>query len=433
MSEEVDAPWHEYWEFLNSYYNLKTPDGLLKLENYLMQKKFEILLNNQINMCNRVKETLNLNDKSELLNKLNELLNHIDQLKEYLELKPNCLSKKFEQTQLIKSKFNDYYNQQKQILIETLTKTTTTPTTTSIQSSTIKAIAYNDDYSSFIEQIENECCLKNLSNLLNKYLSLINEVLSADYSSITYFYVYKSSKQIIKILNYGYFLQDAYLNNFFQKLNVMNNLKQDQLICSFQATSNGHPNDLIDSIKKIRVKNNDENIDFICKKLTKLNLVTDNNNNNGHDEEDEDDSFLNRLNSDKFDFKDKKNDQEDSFIDQDDNFDKDEVLNNDKSKDIFKDRFNMCKFVQKLSKFKIKNINDQRVFIYGLVRFDMKICCFLIFKPFFLIFILSDCPSKFDRAVYFAIKDVFIDGKIYPSLYEWVIFMKAREFEDMKK
>ena len=107
--------------------------------------------------------------------------------------------------------FNDYYNQQKQILIETLTKTTTTPTTTSIQSSTIKAIAYNDDYSSFIEQIENECCLKNLSNLLNKYLSLINEVLSADYSSITYFYVYKSSKQIIKILNYGYFLQDVHL------------------------------------------------------------------------------------------------------------------------------------------------------------------------------------------------------------------------------
>ncbi len=56
MSERLNAPWLEYWDFLNAYCNLKTIDGLKLLEIYLAQRKLFTLTGYQLNVLNYLTE-----------------------------------------------------------------------------------------------------------------------------------------------------------------------------------------------------------------------------------------------------------------------------------------------------------------------------------------------------------------------------------------
>lgn len=60
LSEKYDVKWVEYWDFLGCFCNLKTNEGLIKLEYYLRQKLFENILNSQIKACETIKKMFNL-------------------------------------------------------------------------------------------------------------------------------------------------------------------------------------------------------------------------------------------------------------------------------------------------------------------------------------------------------------------------------------
>lgn len=103
MTDELKLPSPtEFWAFLNCYSNLRSKEGLTKLEIYLEQKKVQSILDLQKRTAMNIKNEQNLNlfnpakRNVELIAKLEELTQIIDELKTALDLKENILSVKYE-------------------------------------------------------------------------------------------------------------------------------------------------------------------------------------------------------------------------------------------------------------------------------------------------------------------------------------------------
>ena len=99
----------EFWTFLNGYYNLKTKQGLLKLEIYLEQTKLQHILDFQKRTAHTIKlkaykqaacfinQFVPKKDNTKLIQALNDLVEIIEELKSSVDLKENLHSLKYEE------------------------------------------------------------------------------------------------------------------------------------------------------------------------------------------------------------------------------------------------------------------------------------------------------------------------------------------------
>lgn len=100
----MNVPFKEYWGFLDQYVNLRSAEGLEKVEMYLRQKKLWILLDAQIRSAQIfLNDRLNNNsscaaDLSELVTRLEDFIQVAQCMRDNkIELKENQLSHIFEQ------------------------------------------------------------------------------------------------------------------------------------------------------------------------------------------------------------------------------------------------------------------------------------------------------------------------------------------------
>ena len=102
----MQLPWSEFCAFLNGFSNLKTKQGLLKLEVYLEQKKLQSILDFQKRTAHLIKldqaacfinQFVPKKNHTELVQALDELVAIIDELKNAVDLKENLLSLKYEE------------------------------------------------------------------------------------------------------------------------------------------------------------------------------------------------------------------------------------------------------------------------------------------------------------------------------------------------
>lgn len=114
----MNLPWTEFWGFLNGFSNLKSKEGLDKLEVYLGQKKLHKILELQEKsaigiISEGVKSNTNYistsKTQTKLIEALNEFIRTLNELKANLDLKENNLSNKFENyVQVAKAKKTSY-------------------------------------------------------------------------------------------------------------------------------------------------------------------------------------------------------------------------------------------------------------------------------------------------------------------------------------
>ncbi len=184
LTDEMKLPWSEFWAFLNGYTDLKTKQGLLKLEIYLEQKKLLSILEFQEKTAKSIKldhdqqPQLNyfnpsiVNAKNTgLIQALDEFCKNIEQLKKTLDLSENVLSFKFEQfAKNLKLDMN--VNKTKFVHIDT----------------------------SGTDEIN----LDELRENLERYMNTVIEVCKINKDSTQcYFDIYKTSKAIFELLHFG--------------------------------------------------------------------------------------------------------------------------------------------------------------------------------------------------------------------------------------
>lgn len=181
FTDEMKLPWTEFWAFLNGFSNLKSREGLLKLEIYLEQKKIQNSLDFQkktaVNLKNEQETQPSRNlfnpviTNKELVEKLEEFIQIVDQLKSTIDLKENILSQKYEQ--LIRSTKDKRF-------------TSTAAATLGISDTNIEPINTTE-----------------LQELLERYMNTILQVCRINKDSTQcYFDIYKNSKLVFELLNY---------------------------------------------------------------------------------------------------------------------------------------------------------------------------------------------------------------------------------------
>ncbi|RNA15256.1 ankyrin repeat and LEM domain-containing 2, partial [Brachionus plicatilis] len=176
MTDEMNLPWSEYWAFLDSYCNLKSPDGHEKLEIYLNQKKILNILNSQISSIQTI-----LNDRANNNNfksENNEENMFMSYLKQFLTIADNFLSLKFEKFLKIR-KFCEK------------------------KSNAILEENFDD---------------KQIIDSFTQYMSIVIELSRLDKTSKCYFNLYKSSKDLLNTLNLFKFFENFHMSPIFKKI-----------------------------------------------------------------------------------------------------------------------------------------------------------------------------------------------------------------------
>ena len=402
LSEEFDVKWVEYWDFLGCYCNLKKTDGLVKLEYYLLQKKFETMLTNQHKTCEMIKQELNLDESEELSIKLGEIREQIRMLKVELGLIEYCLSEKFEKVQLIKESLISYKEKKlKEVFLN--------PNT----------LSNLNNHEEFLRKPELDLKIEGLKTRIEAYFNAIIEAINADRSAIVYFYLYKSAKQIISLLNYKDFVDDIYLTSYFKHLDFKLKNSQEGIKQS--------PNEdvLKHALKSLKLDDKTKiDIDAICEKISQISF---NEETNGEDEELE--IIIRKQN-----LKDKYynvDTRKTTIVDtgyESNNEEKSSDEEDVQKKKMWKSE-NISKYIDRDKYKKVKIPHS--LFIFGYV------CIILHFNVLNVNFkkktSLRNTPSKIDFAVYLAIKEASNDIKKFPTLNQWFNFMKKYKISDMKR
>jgi hypothetical protein len=206
-----------------------------------------------------IKKSINKSNEM-FITKLDHLIDLICSLKEDLGLTESCLSEKIEKTQLVKVKIAEYKEKKRQECFK--------------NPANLSQINNHDD---FLIKIESELKLEGLHDKLQNYFNEIIDLINIDKSAAVYFYLYKSAKLIINLLNFKEFINDFYLNSFFKKLETTKN-NGKMFFGDGLLLKNGLKN----------LKSDDKtnlDIEIICEKINKLNF-------NYYDEDDDDFSDL---------------------------------------------------------------------------------------------------------------------------------------------
>lgn len=420
ITDEMSIPWCEYWGFLDSYCNLKSKEGLDKLEIYLEQKKVQsilefqikssqMIINDQLNNNNNKfalqQQKLNLNapnenqDQHQLLTKLDYFIKLVNQLKLNLELKENTLSHKYEK------------------FVKTMLENQSAVLTTNNTTDQIDLL--NDD-------TQNESLIyENLS----RYMSVIVELSRLDKTSKCYFNLYKTSKTLLDLLNCQKLFDNFYLSPVFKRVtNTVNNPTNKPLTNTTNLTNNTVKNSSFTNIRgsyQIRKPSFSDSDDEDDEKDSK------NDEDNDQDEyesieyemeknfNDADDSILEHL----------KTNNSNNLMDElelvtlkmNSNF-----LNGDKTESgPNANPFKIPNDKEDDSEFKLNDVNTRQP-LFSSKNFDLN-------REKNKLFMFGDTPSKLDRAVYLAIQNVQIDTNKYKFLDEWYNYMKRIKHSDMQK
>jgi hypothetical protein len=177
----MNMPWTEYWSFLDSFCDFKKNEGLTKLEVYLEQKKFQNILESQVQSVINMLKTNRLNEA--IVNKLNEFMQVVDDLKRALDLKENQLSYTYEHIFKTAKCLQNF----------------TLPLT-------FKSNKHEDELN------ENELNFFNV--ILPHYMTVIIDLSKTDKC---YFNLYKTSKCLLELLNCQKMFEQFYLSPIFKE------------------------------------------------------------------------------------------------------------------------------------------------------------------------------------------------------------------------
>jgi hypothetical protein len=230
----------------------------------LRQKLFENILNSQIKACETIKKMFNLEISEELFIRLDAFLEKIYMLKNELGMVDYCLSEKFEKTQLIEESFARHKEKKLQEVFKNP-----------------ESLSKLNNHEEFLKIIETELKLNGLQERIQDYMRVLVDAIYADKSAIVYFYLYKSAKRVVNLLNYKDFVTDCYLPSYFKNLEV-------------KKKSNNYHTDVHNLIehafKSLRLDDKTKvDIDTICQKLALVNF------NDTQGNEDDEEDFMSRI------------------------------------------------------------------------------------------------------------------------------------------
>lgn len=215
ITDEMSLPWHEYWSFLDSYCNLKSPEGFELLEAYLEQKKFQNTLDTQLKSAQIIlNDQLNNNDENKIKNddtkyqlslKLDYFVRLVGDMRELLELKENQLSHKY--LQFVRLNLDTNAD-----TVELLAKRSQANN--------------NDEHTSLADAPEGLTSNDyKIYEKLTHFMSVIIEVSRLDSTSKCYFNLYKTSKDLLRLLRCEKLFDSFYLSPTFKRITKQLNVR----------------------------------------------------------------------------------------------------------------------------------------------------------------------------------------------------------------
>ncbi len=402
VTEDMNVPFHEHWSFLgDTFLDIKTRDGLEKIEIYLKQKLFQNILESQKKIANEIKNEIQakpslITSNSKILEELTSFLDIIELLKKKFELKENVLTEKYE----IFYRLMQVYSTKSQSLRLPI-KFNSIKT----KSSSIPKDLIEDNEQDFYEYLIND--------LLSKYVANVIELSRLDKTGRSHLNLYKPLKVLLELINAQQIFEHFYLTPAFKRTFITNHRIDKFAIkskLSFDIEEDGEekkPNENfrtnIRSTKEdLDDEDNDDENNYDDAEVSLLEELPTSSHNNNNDNDDLSDFLSKKLGAIKLDA----NENHIPLTNITNNpFGGAGLLNTRKTED---------------TNFLRPSTNNQ--FLERLLTKKQKL------------FMHGDAPSKLDRAVYLAIQDVSQENfKNLNLLAEWLDYMKYCNPQEMQQ
>jgi hypothetical protein len=402
VTEEMNVPFHEYWSFLDNFTDIKTREGLEKIEIYLRQKVFQNIIESQIKIAKEIKVDMEskslqqLTSNHEILAELAQFLATIELIKIKFEMKENVLSEKYELFYKLMQVHSIKYPY------------TRLPLKFEMPSSISRDLT---------EENENALFEYLINDLLAKYVAHVIELSRLDKTGKSHLNLYKPLKVLLELVNCNKVFEHFYLTPAFRRTFVSNNLKAEKFEIksklSFDEDEDNKENEVkaVDTIKSENKDNSDD----------------DDDDDNDNDYDDAEVSLLEELPISK-------------------DLNDDDLLSN-----FLSEKLGAIKLDANENHITLMNATNNP--FGGGVKMDDKnfmrpstfnnnnnnnnnsnqfLASLMIKKQ--KVFMHGDTPSKLDRAVYLAIKDVSQeDLRKLTLLSEWLDFMKYCNPQEMQQ
>ena len=226
LTDDLKVPWHEYWSFLDSYCNLKSADGLAKLEAYLQQRRVHLALDAQLKSAQAIIALSRRADAHDtqkqqldaIVDKLAAFVERVDELKRVLELNehpgsPYVLSKRYE------------------TFVSIFTFGAPHPAATPAAAATLVTQFgqfRNDEQMPSAERWTD----KLLGDLLPNYMALVVELANVDKTSRCYFDLYKTAKSMIVAMRCERLFEAYRLSPVFKRAAAASNAAEKKEMCA---------------------------------------------------------------------------------------------------------------------------------------------------------------------------------------------------------
>jgi ankyrin repeat protein len=389
-TEDLNVSFHESWTFLDGFYDLKSRQGLEKLEIYLKQKLFMTILESQLNT---VKEMLTIHDEmSEMALELKNFAQIIDLVKKKFALK---------ETYVLSKKFDFFFK----LMQSHLTKSTVNSNSVSLPIS-FKALILNIKETELDEEEENneEASFYEylVNDLLLRYVRNIIDLSRLDKTGKCHLNLYKPSKSLLELVNCQRLFENIYLTPAFRRT-----------IAPF-VLRNAQRFDI-----KSRLSYEEVEVEV-------------------EDEEEEEETKEKRYNSQPIDEpetieNEEFDDAEMSFLDPGlpattatTNQQRDDIA------DILTQKMSAISLDTSATQIRSKNVNNP--FSLMPAANNMPAAKNLFTQKKQRLFMDGDAPSKMDRAVFLTIKDVCIENQSkFNLLSEWLDYMKFCNPDEMQQ
>ena len=399
----MKLPLYEYWGFLDTYCNLKSNEGLIKLEIYLQQKKFQSILELQIKTAINVKNELkndklfkyNVNSTGSILSeKINVYFDIVDELKNKLELKENSLSHKFE-----------YFL--KNIRPE------------DIDEVKANSEAMQTDYE--IDQ-EEKIDVKSIIRILYRYIECIVDLSKLE-STRFYFIIYKTCKNLFELIKCDKVYESFQSSPTSKRSIAKRFVGNDSSMNGFNNKSTSRSNSFS---LKLNERNKSQSDPFRMRQTKQYDSDEEEDDNNEDDNEDNEISTeIHQKSSTGLQNANVSDDFELMFLSKMSlkDFDKENKpsfsISNNRATNVLNKDLNSARDEDD---YTLNNVTDKE--LKNILNSKPK-SCFNSNQPSNRLFMFGDCPSKLDRAVYLAVQEVKFDLSNYQLLNDWFNYMKS--------
>ena len=206
----MNVPFHEYWSFLDSFLNLKSKEGLEKIDTYLKQKLFQRTIDAQFKAAQEILHDTNNDD--EIFCELNNLLETIELIKRKFEFKENFLSQKYD---LFSKLMSALTNKQAIVTLPVSFTSVWSYSTTGPK-----------DPSEEPQEVSFYECLVN--DFLAKYIATIIEVSRLDKTGRAHLNLYKPAKSLLELVHCQKVFENFYLTPAFRRTLGTNSRRSDK-------------------------------------------------------------------------------------------------------------------------------------------------------------------------------------------------------------